>query len=463
MAEEEQKAVPIEVTTDESKTAQDLEAEIAATAAALGDPKTPAPAPAPVAPEPTPTPEKPTATKKTADASAGGGQKVQIKKRPTLGITSNEPAPKEGEAVSIPVTKKAPSEGGSRVIAPLSKSKSTSDPAADEPAEEKVEESPAPTPDKPEEEKPEPEEAKKTIADEAEEAKGGTDSDSEDSSFEAARKLNALSGELKQREEDKKEEENQQQNPKVYDTKQYHLPIKASHHHRKAALPIWARALVLIVALMGALGYAYANDIISFGGSGSETTANPTIDQVGEVENSDDTVTEPASTEIEPATDTDTTNAPTSVIVEDRFSIALDENWSRVEDGSLDENVYRYNNQGSTYIELRFGPELDSNDTEFNVFWTYSLSEDKTKIVFDEFDSSDCLLNIESGDDNCSEDGQELTIFGAGTSGVDELDNGEIISILAGTTNSDDAADLDLTEIAALIELVDINETSASN
>jgi hypothetical protein len=87
---------------------------------------------------------------------------------------------------------------------------------------------------------------------------------------EAAQKLDAITGELKARENEKAAEANkEQQTAKIYDTKKYHLPIKAGRHHRKSQLPTWAQLLVLLVALVGALYYAVSTDIISFG----ETTS----------------------------------------------------------------------------------------------------------------------------------------------------------------------------------------------
>lgn len=44
---------------------------------------------------------------------------------------------------------------------------------------------------------------------------------------------------------------------KIYDTKEYHLPIKANRHHKKGTLPNWVSVVVLLALLAGSAAYAY--------------------------------------------------------------------------------------------------------------------------------------------------------------------------------------------------------------
>ena len=413
MADTEEKLVPITVTSDESKSASDLEAEIAATAAALGDPSSSAkipvpaePAKTPPAPEPAPAekPATPVAVKPVAKEST---PKVQIKKRPTLSTAQQNTDKADGEPVKVTVAKKAPSEGGSRVIAPLSKGKTAN--ATEDPAK--------PAPAKPA--APSISDIAKKSDESADEAKAET----KDDSFEAARKLDALSGELKQREEDKKELDSQQE-LKVYDTKQYHLPISANHHHRKSALPMWARALVIIVALLGALAYAYSMDLLSFSDDTSEPVANPVVDVINDAESEDEQTGADGEMDL-------VVGAPPIEITADDFTIELPDGWSTADTDAFD-SVFTYTNDNQSFIvDFRWDQIFEfSSDLK----WQYTYQDDGSTFVA----SSPRELCSAAESDTCEAGDGELKII------IDPVDTTlQVASGVALTFNAiiDDAED----------------------
>ena len=66
---------------------------------------------------------------------------------------------------------------------------------------------------------------------------------------ETSRKLDAMSSELKSRA--KAGQDADQQQPKVFDTKKYHLPIKPTRHHRQHEInPIVAVALIILAVVV---------------------------------------------------------------------------------------------------------------------------------------------------------------------------------------------------------------------
>ncbi len=289
MADDDSKPIPIEVTSSSSKSASDLEAEIAATVAALGDgkklttktiePSEPAAA------------EKIAVTSKPAQPVASQPQKIQIKKRANVGsnptITTKDPAVEANKAAaeskSDPVTAVH-----HKVIAPISPGSKSDSP---EPAQ--IDVSTKNTESTPGSEQSIAVRVDSPVAPELPSKKGATieslssegsslnpdkdsspDSDqtetakeSASSSSEAARKLEILSGELQDREDEKarkaKQSDDGQQQAKVYDTKEYHLPIKPSRHNRQSAIPVWARAMIPVVAVLGTAAYALWSGIFS--------------------------------------------------------------------------------------------------------------------------------------------------------------------------------------------------------
>lgn len=48
---------------------------------------------------------------------------------------------------------------------------------------------------------------------------------------------------------------------RIFDTTTYHMPISVDHHSRKAALPRWARIVVLLVAIAGMIVYGFATNL----------------------------------------------------------------------------------------------------------------------------------------------------------------------------------------------------------
>lgn len=77
---------------------------------------------------------------------------------------------------------------------------------------------------------------------------------------ETAFKLNEMASALKNRGQQTDSEE--QNAAKIYDTKKYHVPIKVNRHHRKAAVPLWAEILILLVGVFAAVAYAAYSDIL---------------------------------------------------------------------------------------------------------------------------------------------------------------------------------------------------------
>lgn len=281
MAEDDATPKIIEVTSDENKSPQDLEAEIAQTAAKLGGEKKT---------KPVTTATKNTTKKATTKKAATAAKKPTIKLSQRKAIAEpptedtptsqapdtpqdqpSKPLDSEEHIIAVRSTTK-------KVIAPVSpavkttqkKSDTTKNtaaktqepkpvkPVADESEHIKVRIAPKASPSIPKDRQPQEE----PIQPEEQPSEPDTQDDP-DTGTETSQKLSELSSELADTVTDKALKNSEaQQHTKVYDTQKYHLPIKPNRHHRSSALPLWVQMLILIVLVAGGAYYVLQTDLI---------------------------------------------------------------------------------------------------------------------------------------------------------------------------------------------------------
>lgn len=274
------------------KTPAELEAEIAATASALGgkSPKEKKPsvkeetesaASEPIKVEtetPEPEPVQPPVKDEAEDEDKGERLTVTIKKKEPA-----TPPPEETDKKDEPESEKPTViKHSGKKITPLSSQIRPTTTEEDEakPTEDAPEQAEAETDSQDTSTDDTPASPEETADSEASEDSDEKEEDNQtqkpsEPQNEASRKLAAMSGELKAREEQKaaENENNGQQTAKVYDTKKYHLPIKPGRHHRRAGFPRWAQVLILLLAVAGAAYYAWSSGLLSFSGP-SQTAGN---------------------------------------------------------------------------------------------------------------------------------------------------------------------------------------------
>lgn len=256
---------PIEIKST-AKNAQDLEALIKSNAAAASAAKTPEPsapaapttqaptkvsvqtpasttqnaAPKPVATAPAPIEKAPApaqkiAVNKTPAVKPAGSSTTETPKKAAKASTASAPTEEAKDAKTtlsrrgktiqpISTTKKADSE------APAGKSISDLATKTDEETDKDADDKSSDKPDK---------EAVTKEADSKEQAQD-----------EAGDKLQAMSSELRADAEAKAKAKDQQQEPKVFDTTQYHLPIKATRVHRQHDIHPLLIGVIVTIAII---------------------------------------------------------------------------------------------------------------------------------------------------------------------------------------------------------------------